>query len=369
MKVLDVCAAMDEWAPQGLAYDWDRTGLAIGDPQANVKRALVALTVTREAFNAAVKAKAGIIVAHHPPIWEPFKTLRTDDPATRLCLDIAQAGMACFSAHTNLDLAKGGVNDVLADAIGLQDKQPLLHADHARYVKLVTFVPEKHLAKVRDAVCAKGAGVIGQYTHCSFSTPGTGTFLPGKQASPFSGKVEQLNEEPELRFEVLVPKASLPHVLKALFDAHPYEEAAYDVVNIENTNPSIALGVKGALPKSMTLKNFAKSVCKCLKIPDLKVVGQQGSKVRSVAVIGGAGGSQISKIPTGIDVLVTGDVSYHDALDAQQRGLAVIDAGHAETEKLIVPTIAKYLRKNLKNLSVSTYTEKRVFQTVNADIS
>ncbi len=234
MTVQEVCDIVEQLAPRGLAYSWDRCGLHTGDPDDEVRCVLVALTVTREAFNAARRARAQMIVAHHPLIWEPKKTLRADDPHTKLCLDIAEAGIACYGAHTNLDVVPGGVNTAIADRLKLRDTSPLLPVDQAQQVKLVTFVPATHLAQVRDAVCKAGAGAIGDYTHCSFSAPGTGTFLPNEKSDPFSGKRFVVNEEPELRFEVLVTKARLAPVAAPLKTVQPYEEVAYDLVVLEN---------------------------------------------------------------------------------------------------------------------------------------
>jgi len=205
MKVGEIGSYLEKLAPPAWAYSWDRTGLSVGNPNSTVRGVVVALTVTREVFDIARRAKANLIVSHHPLIWEPLSALRTDDPHTALCLDLAKAGIACFAAHTNLDVAPNGVNAVLAERLGLCDVDSLISVPHAGLVKLVTFVPESHLAAVRDAVCAAGAGVIGEYTHCSFSSPGVGTFLPGTKAQPFSGRKHIVNEEPERRFEILVP--------------------------------------------------------------------------------------------------------------------------------------------------------------------
>ncbi|NUM54018.1 MAG: Nif3-like dinuclear metal center hexameric protein [Candidatus Hydrogenedentes bacterium] len=364
MTVQDVCDVVDDLAPRGLAYPWDRCGLHTGDPEDDVRCVLVALTVTREAFAAARRARAQMIVAHHPLIWEPLKTLRAGDPHTRLCLDIAQAGIACYGAHTNLDVVPGGVNTAIADRLKLRDTTPLLSVPQAQQVKLVTFVPATHLAQVRDAVCSAGAGVIGDYTHCSFSAPGTGTFLPNEKTDPFSGRKFVVNEEPELRFEVLAAKARLPRIVEALLRSHPYEEVAYDIVPLENVDASIGLGVKGHLDRVITLGVFARQVRKALGARFVRVVGANDRRVHTVGVIGGSGGGEIAGIPHAVDVLVTGDIDYHDALAAQDRGLAVIDAGHAAAERWVVPVLASYLKARLKKVRVATYIEPDVFRII-----
>jgi len=363
MKVRDICQVIEDFAPPTLAYEWDRIGLSIGDPDADVAHVLVALTVTPGNANLLI-GSPGMIVSHHPLIWEPLRNLRADNPEAKLCLDIAKAGIACFAAHTNLDIAPGGVNDCLADKLGLLHRAPLIAVPQNGQVKLVTFVPESHLAAVRDAVCAAGAGVIGAYSHCTFSAPGTGTFFPDAGANPFSGTKQRINEEPERRFETLVPTARIGSVLDALKRAHPYEEVAYDIVALENKDPRIGIGVRGEIAAPVTLDTFAATVRENLKLSHVRITGEAKRRVRTVAVLGGAGGSHVREVPAGIDVFVTGDIGYHDALAAQQRGLALIDAGHAGTEKCVVPLLAGLLKKHFRKLRVTTYNEPEVFRVV-----
>lgn len=359
--VRDICNALEVWAPEGAAYEWDRAGLSVGSMGSPVSGVLVCLTVTHEAFAKAKRAGAEMIVSHHPLIWEPLRVLRTDNPHTRLCLDIAKANIAVFSAHTNLDVVPGGVSHLLAARLGLRGVRPLFPVDHARMLKLVTFVPESHLRQVRDAVSEAGAGVIGEYTHCSFSTPGTGSFLPSAQATPFSGEKGQVNEEPEIRFETLVPEAKLNTVMAALRGAHPYEEIAFDLVTLKNIDTCAGLGVCGEIEKAATLADFARHVRKRLEVSHVRMIGKASRKVKRIAVLGGAGGGSIAHLPEGIDVFVTGDVKYHDACDAIERGVGVIDAGHAGTEWFIVPAMADYLKSRFGTLRIHAYREPALF--------
>jgi len=362
--VREICAAMEAWAPAGYAYDWDKVGLQTGDPDTEVSHVLTCLSITEDALKAARKAKAKMIVAHHPLIWEPLKRLDPRDPHTRLCLELAQEGIACFASHTNLDVVPGGVNHTLALTLGLWNARPLFPAAHARQVKLVTFVPESHLTAVRDALSKAGAGVIGDYKQCSFSTPGTGTFIPGMAADPFCGEPLKLSEEAEIRLEMLVSLAHVPRVVAALMQSHPYEEPAYDLITLENRDPAIGLGMRGELRKAMTLKDFAALVCKSLDLTHARVGGSMRRKVRRVAVLGGSGGGEVAKLPPEVEVYVTGDLKYHDVLEARARGLAVIDAGHAGTEKGIALIIARHLLGRFLGLRVTPYVEPEYFQAV-----
>ena len=361
-RVSDVKRVMDEWAPPAWAATWDRVGLHVGRPDQEVTAVAVCLSVTPGVVTGARTAGADMIVAHHPLIWDPIRALRTDDPQVRLCLDIAAGGMACMAAHTNLDVAPGGVNDALAKAIGLEQTKPLFAAEKAQQIKLVVFVPELHLARVRDAVSAAGAGIMGLYTHCSFSAPGMGTFLPGEGAEPFSGEVGKVNEEPERRFETLVSKPRLGAVLRAMFQAHPYEEVAYDVIPLENTDPAVGLGRVGNLPEAMDTGRFVEHVRKCLSPAPVRAVSPGTTRrVRRVAVLGGSGGDQVGRMPLGVDAYVTGDVKYHDALSAQARNLLVVDAGHHGTEIPVLPEIARRLGAALQGLPVTVIGEADPF--------
>ena len=290
----------------------------------------------------AVKGRADLLVSHHPLIWDAIKRIRTDDPAHAPLITLAKAGVSAFAAHTNLDISEGGVNDILADALGLKDTRPLFPVKHAPLLKLVTFVPESHVAAVRDAVSSAGAGEIGDYNHCSFSTPGVGTFLPGVGTSPYSGKMGQVNEERELRFETLVPKARLGRVLEAMYGAHPYEEPAYDLVRLENPDPQAGIGRIGLLEKPVSGRAFAERVRKCLGVAHVRLVGDGKRDVSTVAVLGGAGGSQIPDVPRGVDAYVTGDLKYHD-FDAAE-GMGLVNLPHAAMEARLmrdwVPALA-----------------------------
>lgn len=355
---------MEAWAPKGYAYDWDRIGLRIGDGAAKAKGVVVTLTVTPACVALAKKRKANVIVAHHAPIWNPLKTLDMTDPETRLWVEIAASGISVYAAHTNLDVAPEGVNAVLADLLGIEGQEPLFPVPQGELVKIVTFVPASHAAAVRDAMADAGAGAIGAYTHCSFGADGTGTFRPGAGTEPYSGKRGVINEEPERRIEMPAPRARMEAVVAALKAAHPYEEPAYDVYPLANPDPAIGIGVRGALPKAMPLRDFAGYVRTALEIQHVRLIGDGKKKVRTVAVLGGAGGSYVSRLGKDTDVFVTGDVSYHEAQSALDRGLGVVDAGHHGTERWIVPYAVERLKASLPKLPVHAYLEPDPFEAI-----
>jgi dinuclear metal center YbgI/SA1388 family protein len=359
--VQDVIHSMEAWAPGSWAYDWDNVGLALGEPNQPVTKVVTCLSVNRQVLDCAVAGRAELIVSHHPLIFKAPKTLRSDYPQNTLILDLAKAGIAAFSAHTNLDVAPGGVNHVLADLLGIQEQRPLIPAPQAQQVKVVVFVPDTHLDAVRDAVAEAGAGIIGDYTHCTYSSPGTGTFRAGEGANPFVGEVGSLHQEDERRMEVLVPKHRLGKALRALTKAHPYEEPAYDVYPLAGGDPEVGLGRRGVLESPMTLEAFSGVVQTRLNLTHIRVVGDPEKKVKRVAVLGGSGGGEAFRMAPDIDVYVTGDIKYHEAEVAQQKGLALIDAGHAGTENPIVPVLAAYLESRHRGLQAIPCREADYF--------
>jgi len=362
ITVKDICAFMEAWAPQELACDWDKVGLHTGSLNHTVTAVLACLTVTPEAVRAAHKAGANMIIAHHPLIWTPLKRLCPDDPQTAICLDLAARKIACLVAHTNLDMAPDGVNDALARRLQLEDCTPLFRNEGLKYYKLISFVPPGHEDAIREALAVAGAGRIGHYTHCSYQSSGMGSFLPGKSASPFSGRKGRLNTEPETRLEMQADSTCLKAVLAALHAVHPYEEPVCDVVPLANSLQGPGLGCRGRLNESMSMKEFARHVRKKLGIPYVQVYAASGKPVRHVAVLGGSGGKSVTELPGNVDVFVSGDIGYHDAQSALLRGLSCIDAGHAGTELPILEVIRLRLRACFRTLPVKVFRERSLGQ-------
>lgn len=358
ITVKDICGFMAVWAPPELACDWDKVGLQTGSLTQEVTAVLACLTVTPEAVRAARRVGANMIIAHHPLIWAPLKRLNPDDPQTMVCLELAVHDIACLVAHTNLDMASGGVNDTLAHRLQLEECTPLFQDVLLKSFKLVVFVPPSHVDTLRDALAAAGAGVIGNYTHCSFHTSGAGAFVPGKNASPFCGKKGLLNTEPEVRFEMLVNSVYLKAALAALHAVHPYEEPAYDIIPLANGPSGTGLGRRGRLKRAMPLHDFARQVREKLRVPYVQVYAATKKPVQQVAVLGGSGGKSLGELQEPVDVFVTGDIGYHDAQSALLAGVSCIDAGHAGTELPILEVIRQRLRQQYRTLAVKIFRER-----------
>lgn len=346
VTVADVLGALEQRAPARLAEDWDNVGLQVGNPQGPVRRVLTALEVTDAVLAEAVSLQADLVVSHHPLIFRPLRHVRLDDPVAQRVARALQAGVAVAALHTNFDIARGGLNDLLAAEIGLRKVTVLDNVRPEAVFKLAVFVPATHLEAVHEAVCGAGAGHIGKYSDCTFRVPGTGTFRPLPGADPYLGEIGEREEAAEVRLETIVPEGRLEPAIRAMLAAHPYEEVAYDVFRLDNPGVPQGLGCLGSLPETIGLQQLAELVRDRLGLSYVRVAGDPRRGVRTVAVCGGAGASVIpAAVRAGADVLITGDLKHHDADGALDRGLALIDAGHFGTEKLAGKWLAAWLEE------------------------
>lgn len=341
-----VMDALERLAPRCLAENWDNVGLLLGNPSQDVAKMRVVLDVTPEVAECAIADGVDLIVAHHPLIFHALNSIRYDLPQGRLIASLIKNDIAVYAAHTNLDTASGGVSDILAQHLNLQHIGQLAVGYSEKLVKLVVFVPQSHADQVREAIGRAGAGYIGNYSHCTFQCEGVGTFLPLAGTQPFIGKEGKLEHVAEVRIETIMPDRISRKVVKAMLRAHPYEEAAYDLYPLNNVGKSLGLGRIGTLEKPILLGEFAQLVKKALQTKSVTVAGSTDKLVAKVAVCGGSGAGLIHKAAfAGADVLVTGDVKYHEAQDAVAAGLAIIDAGHFATERPVVGGIYEYLKQ------------------------
>jgi len=349
--VADVVETMRRLAPEAWAEEWDNVGWLVRSiPFAGPLKVIVSLDPVDPDW--AAERGFSLNVCHHPNPFHPLKRIDVDTYAARAWA----AGLNVYAAHTNLDAAPGGVNDALATALGLRDTRPMLPCDGARLVKFVTYVPPDHLANVRAACAQAGAGCIGNYNECSFAWPGTGTFRPLPGTDPYTKTaVGALEEADEHRLEMIVPAHLQDAVIAAAKAAHPYEEMAYDVYALANPDPRAGMGRVGTLPEPMAFTEFCSHVSECLRTDRLSVAGR-AECVRTVAVMGGSGGKYLSAA-RGADAYVTGEVGHHDALEAQAMRMAIVDAGHFSTERVVVEPLKRYLEAALPGLDVTVADE------------
>lgn len=330
-----IVKTLEDIAPRTLAEEWDNVGLLLGSLDRQVKRVLLTLDVTDESVDRAIAENCDLIISHHPIIFKPLRSVRTDLAQGHLITKILRAGITVYASHTNWDKAANGINKRLADVFELRGREILKVTGSLKVFKLVVYVPVAYTEAVFRAMSATGAGHIGNYSHCSFRVSGTGTFMPLDNATPHIGEVGSLAQAEETRIEMVVPEEKLSAVVSAMLKAHPYEEVAYDVIELRNCTKEYGLGVIGYLPEVCDWRAFAAATR--LHFPNARVTGNLPERVRKVAVCGGSGGELVHVAAAkGADVLVTGDIGYHHGLDARTLGITLVDAGHYETEVLIL---------------------------------
>jgi len=347
VRVKDIAALMERWAPRDFALEKDNVGLQVGSPEARVRRVVVGLDPTEALVREADRRRADLIITHHPLIFTPLRTLNTTTTRGRMLAALLGTGRALYAAHTNLDFAPGGTSFALGELLGLREMRFLTQQSRT-YRKVVTFVPADAVDAVAGAMAAAGGGTIGNYDACSFRTEGTGTFRGNARSSPRVGTRGRLERIEEIRLEMLVDKRNLSAVLDAMRRAHPYEEAAYDVYPLENVHPGTGMGVLGALRKPISHTAFLRHVRTTLHAGSLRYTRGRGSRIGTVAVCGGSGRDLLPEaIAAGADAFVTADLRYHDYQDATG-AIVAVDAGHYETEFPVVNAIVRYLRDALR---------------------
>jgi len=365
MKLHPLLKTLDTLAPLHLAESWDNVGLLVGDPDQAVARILLTIDLTPAVFAEAVQKKIDLILAYHPPIFEPLKKIVVGQTPNPCLYHAIRRGIAIYAFHTALDVVPGGVNDMLAQLVGLTETLPLDEKSPApgSSYKLVVFVPEANLAALAAALFAQGAGKISpssNYDQCSFRAPGIGTFACGPASHPAIGKPGSREEVREFRLEMVVPAARLSAVINALHAAHPYEEPAYDIFAMTQVPAGIGLGRFGDLPRPVSVKFLLSSMKRKLKRDTLAVIGPINRRVRRLAVAAGSCGSLLRQvIAHHCDFYLTGELKHHHALELQNAGITTVCLGHSHSERPILNSLARRLRQKHPALKISVSTRDR----------
>ncbi len=358
-SVADLIAAMERIAPTRLAEEWDNVGLVVGDPSKSLKRLLLAIDLTPAVLAEAKRGKFDAIVAYHPPIFRPVKRMTPDlsDQAGIAAAALAD-GIAVYSPHTAMDCAVGGTNDVLAEIAGLSDIRPFdVSPATPRQYKLVVFVPQEDLDKVAEAIFTAGAGRIGEYEKCSYRLAGQGTFFGSDAANPAVGRKGRLETVDEIRLEAVLPASRVRAVTTAIRQAHSYEEPAFDIHPLaEIPDREAGMGRVGLFKRETTLQSLARMLAKKLSADNVSMIGNPRGKLRRGIVCVGAAGSipfERGDPPCGPgDVVITGEIRHHDALQYQRHGAAAIALGHWASERPTLTVLAARLRKSLSNTAI-----------------
>jgi len=351
MNVQSICNLIEEVAPLALQESYDNAGLLVGNSQMEVSGALAAIDITEEVIDEAIEKKCNLIISHHPLIFTGLKQLVGKNEVQRCVAKAIKNDIAIYAAHTNLDNVLEGVNGKMANKIGLTNRSILLPKQNL-LLKLKVYVPHLHSYGVREALFEAGAGNIGNYDACSFNVQGTGTFRPNNAASPYVGTANEQHAEPETCIEVILPQYIKYKVLDALLKAHPYEEPAYDFIELKNTWNEVGAGMIGELETEKDELEFLKRLKKVFNCTSIRHTNLLGKKIKRVAVCGGSGSSLLrAAISAKADVFITGDFKYHEFFDADNR-ILIADIGHYESEQFTKEIFMEIISKKMTTFAV-----------------
>lgn len=351
VTVGEIAGYLERFAPPALQESYDNAGLLLGSPAQQVNAVLVTLDVTEAVVEEAIRLNAGLIVAHHPLIFSGLRRITGSNPVERIVEQAIRNNIAVYAAHTNLDSVSGGVNFKMAEKLGLGNCR-ILQPAAGMLRKLVTFAPVAEAEKVRLAIFEAGAGHIGNYDQCSFNVEGNGTFRGGEAANPFVGQKGKLHTEPEVRIETIFPKYLEKQLIRALLEAHPYEEVAWDIYPLENRFDQAGAGVVGTLPRPVDENQFLTLLKEVFRCPVIRHTPLRGQPVQKIALCGGAGSFLLKDaLSAGADFFVSGDFKYHQFFDADGK-IVIADVGHFESEQFTKELFYELLTKKFSTFAV-----------------
>jgi len=351
MKLSELCSYLDTAVPLSFQEGYDNSGLQVGLPGREISSALITLDVTEKVIDEAIQKGCDIVISHHPLIFNGIKKITGVSATDRILYKVIKNDIAVYASHTNLDMMNEGVSRKMAQKLGLRNIKVLLPLK-GKLMKLVTFIPEDHLEKVREAVFNSGAGFISNYDRCSFSVSGTGSFRAGESTNPYTGEKGIDHFEKEIRFETVLFSHLKEKVVNALIEAHPYEEVAYDIYSVENDNIDYGVGCTGDLPEPLSGNDFLSLVSSVFDSHGIRYSGLTDKTVRKIALCGGAGASLINDaVSSGADVYMTGDIRYHSWFEADDR-ILLVDCGHFESEKFSTEILYDLIVKKFPKFAV-----------------
>lgn len=361
MRIREILVGIEQLAPLSLQESYDNSGVQIGDVNQEAKAALLCIDVTEDVIDEAISLGCNLVISHHPLAFHSFKSLTGKNYIERCMIKACKHDIVIYAAHTNLDNAKDGINNYLANIIGLEEIR-ILEPQQNKLLKLVTFVPTEHLETVRLALFNAGAGSVGNYDSCSYMSSGFGTFRAGDNSNPFCGTIGKLHTEKECRLEVILPIYKQWEVQQALIAVHPYEEPAFDFYNLANVWSQAGSGIVGSLAEPMGEDEFLYMLKNKLRLNTIQHSRFVGKKIRDVALCTGSGSFLLPRaMRYGADIFITGEAKYNDYYDVEDK-IVLATIGHYESEIFTKNLFFDYLSKKYPNfvLNKSGYDENPV---------
>jgi dinuclear metal center YbgI/SA1388 family protein len=351
MKIFELIQAFETIAPLSLQEDYDNSGLLVGNLQDEVTKVLLAFEITDAVLDEALQHHCDAIISHHPIVFKGLKKINGKNLPERAVIRAIQNGIALIALHTNMDNVLDGTNSILAQKLGLKNLQVMQPLNQSLQ-KLVVFVPQSHSELVQKAAFEAGAGHIGNYDQCGFTTSGTGSFRALEGAEPFVGSLNHIHLEPEIRFETLFPSFLSQSVISAIKKVHPYEEPAFDLIALQNKNEKWGAGILGELEHEMNELDFLHLLKSFNAGSNLRYSPLTGQKIKRVALCGGSGAFLIQKaLQLKAHVFITGDVKYHDFFEPDGKML-IADIGHYESEHFILQLFIALLKEKFPTFAV-----------------
>ena len=342
---------LEQLAPLAQAEDFDNVGLLVGDEQAEVSGILVTLDTLENVVDEAISKNCNLIVSFHPIIFGGLKKLTGTTYVERVVIKAIRNNIGIFSMHTALDNTSDGVNAKICEVLGIKNPKILI-PKKGSIKKLTTYVPKDGAEQLKEALFAAGAGNIGNYSHCSFGTDGTGSYRAGKDAKPVKGEIGTTHYEDETQINMIFPQPNEDKILRALFASHPYEEVAYEIFALENADQNLGMGMIGKLEKAMDITDFLRLVKKRMDTGSIRHSKILDKKVQKVAVLGGSGAFAIGAAKAaGAHVFITSDVKYHQFFESEDK-MVIADIGHYETEQFTKNLLVDYLKEKIPNFAI-----------------
>jgi dinuclear metal center YbgI/SA1388 family protein len=344
MQIKEIIQYLEDLAPTAYQESYDNAGLITGNPNMEFTGSICCLDSTEEVIDEAIAKGINLVVAHHPIVFKGLKRFNGKNYVERAIIKAIKNDIAIYAIHTNLDNVRGGVNERIADTLGLStSNRSILIPKKGMLSKLEVYVPLEQLPKVQSAVWKVGAGEIGNYANCSFSTIGAGTFRPLAGAKPFIGTEGEQEFTQEQCLEVIFPSHLSTMVIRAMAESHPYEQPAYQLITLDNSNQEVGSGIVGNLAEAIPVQDFLSFVKERMGVGALKYTNPCFEKISKVAVLGGSGIFGLgAAIASGAQVFITSDVKYHEFFDAEGR-IILIDIGHYESEQYTQQLLQEHL--------------------------
>ena len=350
-KIKDVTRYLESIAPTSLQESYDNAGLIVGDFESEITGVVVCLDSVEDTIDEVISVGANLIIAHHPIVFKGLKRFNGSNYVERTVIKAIKNEIAIYAIHTNLDSVANGVNSIIAKKLGLENIK-VLSPQKSGLKKLVTFCPVEKSKDVLDALFTAGAGNIGNYSNCSYSSEGRGTFMALEGANPYVGELNKVHQERETKIEIVFPTHKKGDVIAALLESHPYEEVAYDVMGLENTNKEIGFGAIGELKEPMPIMAFLKRIKQEMKADSMRYTDVVKDTIKRVAICGGSGSFLLSEAKnSGADIFLTSDFKYHEFFDAENQ-LVIADIGHYESEQYTSELLVDFLTQKFSTFAI-----------------